>query len=50
MSQYTTSNETKFYQWVFEVCNYKLHHAQNKTNKPFASYNVYREWMKERLR
>jgi hypothetical protein len=47
MSQFIPQNthETEFYQWVFENCIYKLYHIpNNKTDKPFASYNVYLAW------
>jgi hypothetical protein len=47
MSQFTTSNETKFYQWVFENCNWKLNKytQRGKVEHPFASYEIYITWM-----
>lgn len=53
MSQFTPrsqfipqrNHEAKFYQWVFVNCGWKLHHIQdNKTDKSFASFNVYMAW------
>jgi|LakMenE18May11ns_1017448.scaffolds.fasta_scaffold9115075_3 hypothetical protein len=45
-----TNNETQFYQWVFEHCNWRLSHTQeSKSEVPFASKEVFTVWYLKKL-
>lgn len=44
------NNETQFYQWVFQHCNWRLSRVQaSKSEVPFASREVFTTWYHKKL-